>query len=1096
MKKIFYIIGLIIFFSALLQATPANADITTDLVGWWKFEGNANDSAGTNDGTFFGGTPSYPANPLGQAITFDGSNDYVNVGDPASGVLDFGTGDFSVSFWAKTSQVANSSQWPETLSKSDFGSPNRYGFEFFWGNPTWGAGKAVFKIQSGGTQVGAINDFYATNDNSWHHYVGLRGPNGLFFYVDGVLVGVDSTPLGSISNSSPFRIGAAGDDGWSEFGGLVDDVRIYNRALTGNDVNELYYTGSPASEPTFTPAPNSLVAWYEFNGDVSDSSVNGYDATFLGGTPTYQANPPLGQALDLNGSNDFVTRSDYGLPSGSSARTISLWVNPENSAAEGYLVNWGTNTSNQKTALFLLDGSDIARFSFWGTDVDTANPIPQNIWTHIVGTYDGGTALQLYVNGIPNNSATLAQVANTVLGGSLDIGRYTGTWGYFNGSIDDVRIYNYKLTPAEIQALCDAGPCPASTVGNIEVNATLDGQPWPSSGTSAINYTLVGSEDISNSTVPNTYSNVEADWLYTLDYVSGGPAGAYFSDITPIGSQFLPADATIGFTMNFVTSLCPLIPQAGRTIIDFSPYSTIGSPSYAPNMAGPYSASISAGTYNITLVGYDKHTGPGGTGWQNQPNEKYYLKLFNSSGGLIKNTGSSNDIANDEDYETTLVDSPVCGNGIIDIFSENIASVEAWHASSDEGSYNSLKAVCAAFDLMPSSEEECDAGPNEAVGWWKLDEISGTTASDSSVNGNGGILTSMDPSTDWVAGKIANALDFDGVDDNVSLGNSTALQITGNQTISMWLKPNSFSARRNPYAKAYGGEGTITQETNGTINYFYGTGGGNTTPYQGFTMSNPLILNEWTHVVIVRDLSNMTLRWYKNGAQTNQVAASYSSATASSLNAYIGKGYVSNYSGTIDDVRVYNRALLAPEIANIHSQGLGGQTCTSRGFSGGTLSCNAATCKFYESQCTLPPLYTLNVNPDKIIARVKQSSPVNSTQTTITVIADPGFSEDVVLTAIFPPELVGATGIFSDDTLSSSEYSTGSTFYVSLPAGVPVGSYTITVRAVDGTIPPRTVTLEITVNVNDPNFKEVLRPVLEAFANLVSPITQISSVFH
>jgi len=419
------------------------------------------------------------------------------------------------------------------------------------------------------------------------------------------------------------------------------------------------------------------------------------------------------------------------------------------------------------------------------------------------------------------------------------------------------------------------------------------------------------------------------------------------------------------------------------------------------------------------------------------------------------------------------------------------ARVRSWHAWLAIGL---AVGVFAGTIFVANRSGEFDpilaqlAPTTSLVAHWKFEG----NANDSAGTNNGTLVNGPT----FTTGKIGQALSFDGVDDNVSLGNSTALQITGNQTISMWLKPNSFSARRNPYAKAYGGEGTITQETNGTINYFYGTGGGNTTPYQGFTMSNPLILNEWTHVVIVRDLSNMTLRWYKNGAQTNQVAASYSSATASSLNAYIGKGYVSNYSGTIDDVRVYNRALLAPEIANIHSQGLGGQTCTSRGFSGGTLSCNAATCKFDESQCTLPPLYTLNVNPDKIIARVKQSSPVNSTQTTITVIADPGFSEDVVLTAIFPPELVGATGIFSDDTLSSSEYSTGSTFYVSLPAGVPVGSYTITVRAVDGTIPPRTVTLEITVNVNDPNFKEVLRPVLEAFANLVSPITQISSVFH
>src|SRR3989344_78147 len=90
--------------------------------------------------------------------------------------------------------------------------------------------------------------------------------------------------------------------------------------------------------------------------------------------------------------------------------------------------------------------------------------------------------------------------------------------------------------------------------GDISVSATLDGQPWPSSGTSAINYSLSGpSGNISNSTVPNTYSNVAADETYTLNYVSGGPAGAALDSVTPIGSQFLPKDDSIGFTLNFKT---------------------------------------------------------------------------------------------------------------------------------------------------------------------------------------------------------------------------------------------------------------------------------------------------------------------------------------------------------------------------------------------------------------------------------------------------------------------------------------------------------------------------------------------------------------
>ncbi|PIR70651.1 MAG: hypothetical protein COU46_00365, partial [Candidatus Niyogibacteria bacterium CG10_big_fil_rev_8_21_14_0_10_42_19] len=199
-----------------------------------------------------------------------------------------------------------------------------------------------------------------------------------------------------------------------------------------------------------------------------------------------------------------------------------------------------------------------------------------------------------------------------------------------------------------------------------------------------------------------------------------------------------------------------------------------------------------------------------------------------------------------------------------------------------------------------------------------MDETSGTTAADSSDSGNTGTLINGPV---WTTGKIDGALNFDGTNDNVSLGNPSALQITGDQTIAIWLKPNSFSARRNPYAKAYGGEGTITQEIDGVLNYYYGTGGGNTTPYQGFSNNSPLTLNQWSHVVIVRDLTNMTLRWYKNGIETNQVAASYSSATASSLNAYIGQGYVSNYSGLIDEVRIYNTALSASEVQDLYNAG-------------------------------------------------------------------------------------------------------------------------------------------------------------------------------
>jgi len=168
--------------------------------------------------------------------------------------------------------------------------------------------------------------------------------------------------------------------------------------------------------------------------------------------------------------------------------------------------------------------------------------------------------------------------------------------------------------------------------------------------------------------------------------------------------------------------------------------------------------------------------------------------------------------------------------------------------------------------------------------------------------------------TYYVAAAEANyVLDFDGTDDYVNLANPTALQITGDMTIEMWLYPTDFSERRNPFAKAYGGEGTITQETSGGLTYYYGTNGGNGGPYQSIT-SSAISKDAWTHVAIVRDLTNMKLYWYVNGSLVSQRDADYAAATSGTNPVYIGKGYVYNYQGQIDEVRIWNTARTQTQI--------------------------------------------------------------------------------------------------------------------------------------------------------------------------------------
>jgi len=112
------------------------------------------------------------------------------------------------------------------------------------------------------------------------------------------------------------------------------------------------------------------------------------------------------------------------------------------------------------------------------------------------------------------------------------------------------------------------------TTGTIEVDATLDGLPWPSSGTGAVNYTLTGpagTAPIDGTEVPKTFTGVDAgDW--TCAYVCGGPGT--FVDITPADTQSVTAGGTTSFTLNFVTSALPTYVNAS---VQFSHWTINGS---------------------------------------------------------------------------------------------------------------------------------------------------------------------------------------------------------------------------------------------------------------------------------------------------------------------------------------------------------------------------------------------------------------------------------------------------------------------------------------------------------------------------------------
>ncbi|BBH40871.1 hypothetical protein myaer102_34570 [Microcystis viridis NIES-102] len=181
------------------------------------------------------------------------------------------------------------------------------------------------------------------------------------------------------------------------------------------------------------------------------------------------------------------------------------------------------------------------------------------------------------------------------------------------------------------------------------------------------------------------------------------------------------------------------------------------------------------------------------------------------------------------------------------------------------------------------------------------------------------------------------ALSFDGSNDYIALGNPNALQITENQTIELWIKPNHFNYRQNPFNKAWGGEGTLTLEGNvswaadGTVHYYYGvTGrdwGSSGINYQAFNTNQSLNINQWSHLAVVRDFSNQKLSWYINGVKVNETYTIFNSATPSNNPIYIGTGYTNYFNGLIDEVRIWNKARTQAEIqADINRQLTGNET--------------------------------------------------------------------------------------------------------------------------------------------------------------------------
>ena len=447
--------------SGINSSLPGPNNLDQGLVGWWTFDGpdmiqNVKDKSGNgNHGAMSGFTSTSSAvvaGKVGQALKFDGGDDYVDAGN----IDALESGDMSFSVWIKrdalTGLVWIMQQWDPSVGPA-----------FYTSN----SGALEFQI---GSDDLLVNNVITARE--WAHFVVTVQGTTYTMYKNSIQIGqatgktrVESSPTGR------FTIGGPNEGSVGYFNGSLDDVRIYNRALSQQEITELYNTtkGSKINTPSsFDNINNNLAAHWTFDGanltqNVRDTSGNGKHGylVYFGATSTAVKQGKVGQALAFDGNLTSIS-----LPS----NPITTVSNPSSSCAWAYNKDLTVSPAgwNQTFLNFYIDASNGIRMGSIVNDgklfvsyrsgatakgsQSSSAVFSNNTWVHVCYVFDGNN-VDLYKDGlsIATSTNTDSPGGASVLGARDDQGN--GNW---YGYLDDIRVYNRALSATEIKKVYDS----------------------------------------------------------------------------------------------------------------------------------------------------------------------------------------------------------------------------------------------------------------------------------------------------------------------------------------------------------------------------------------------------------------------------------------------------------------------------------------------------------------------------------------------------------------------------------------------------------------------------------------------------------------
>jgi hypothetical protein len=522
------VLGILLIFSGISFAT----DLSSNLVLNMHLD---NSSANGDSGSYAADSSSYVnrgaisgaawslSGYVGNSVSFDGLNDYVAI--PNSASLNIaGTTPYSISLWVKGLGSKNNSNEVnpnvETLlSKVPEGSCSG-GYFLLYSNYDPKPNKM---IRFGFNQGCYAQSYIDSNKSDWESdkwynlvgtWDGTTNNGSLRLYVNGELDASTNAQYPTIMQNTADLWMAAWKTGPNAyFKGQIDEVQIYRRALSADEVKELYNNpdqslvldlhldNNPQSGDTQTKAADN--SSYKNNGSIYG--------------PAWTASGRINSALSFDGTNDYLSiphSSSLGL-SGAVPFSIDVWVKGINSTGDPM----NMETIITKTPIGSCSGGyyiwydkgrsgdafkNKVNFGFHhgcsqGSVVSSNRTTwDSNAWYHIVGTWDGTTntnSLKLYINGELDAQTTPPYA--TILGNTANL--LLGKWGtdndYFKGQIDEVKVYTRALGPDEIKAEYDKTTTSSTTTTTTTSTTTT---------TAATTTTTFGTTTTSSSTTSTT----------------------------------------------------------------------------------------------------------------------------------------------------------------------------------------------------------------------------------------------------------------------------------------------------------------------------------------------------------------------------------------------------------------------------------------------------------------------------------------------------------------------------------------------------------------------------------------------------------------